>query len=121
MGYDDYLALRVIMIVKGYIKINYEAALMAQLLRICLQWRGHQTDPWSGTIPRAAEQLGLCTTTTKAMLSSTHAVGTVLRPARPEPGLSNQGRPGGETPPRRDAPAVRRRAASWRAAPSHHS
>lgn len=37
MGYEDDLALRIIMIVKGYIKINYGAALMAQWLRICLQ------------------------------------------------------------------------------------
>ena len=64
------------MIVKGYIKINYGAPLMAQWLRICLQRRGHQMNPWSGKIPHAAEQLGLCTTTSKAMLLSTHTANT---------------------------------------------
>lgn len=34
---------------------------MAQWLRICLQWRGHQTDPWSqGWSRSTAEQLEAC-------------------------------------------------------------
>ena len=32
------------------------------------KYRGHGFDPWSGKIPRAMEQLTLCTRTTKPML-----------------------------------------------------
>ena len=51
---------------------------MAQWLRICLQCRGRQTDPWSGRshVPRSSE--AWCTATTEAMLQSRHA-------ASPEP------------------------------------
>ena len=108
-------AARIIMIVKGYIKINYGAPLMAQWLWICLQRRGHQMNPWSGKIPHAAEHLGLCTTA-KAMLLSTHAANT-------EPACCNCWHLHAQSlgSVTREAPAVRSCAANWRAAPSQHS
>ena len=36
--------------------------------RSACQCRGHGFNPWSGKIPHAAEQLGLCATTTKPVL-----------------------------------------------------
>ena len=39
-----------------------ETPLVVQRLTVC-QCRGHESDPWSGKIPRVVEQLSLCTTT----------------------------------------------------------
>ena len=36
------------------------------------QYGGHGFDPWSGRIPRASEQLSLCTATTEPMRSQAH-------------------------------------------------
>ena len=52
------------------------ASLVAQWLRICLPMQGTRARHWSGKISHAAEQLGLCATTTE--------------PARLEPVLHNK-------------------------------
>ena len=52
------------------------------------QCRGHRFEPWSGKIPRAAEQLGRCTTTTE--------------PARLKPVLGNKRGRDSERPAQRD-------------------
>ena len=44
------------------------ASLVALWLRITCQCRGHGFDPCSGKIPRAAEQLSPCATTTEPAL-----------------------------------------------------
>ena len=44
------------------------ASMVVQSLRILLQCRGHRFKPWSGKLPRAAEQLGPCVTAVEPAL-----------------------------------------------------
>ena len=45
--------------------------------------RGHRFEPWSRKIPRAAEQLSLCTTTTKPALFSLSSLNQCCNRLRP--------------------------------------
>ena len=58
------------------------------------QFRGHGFEPWSGRIPHAAEQLGLCTTAAEPVLWSPRATAAEAR----APGAHA---PQQERPPRR--------------------
>ena len=68
------------------------------------QCRGHGFEPWSRKIPRAAEQLSPCTTTTEPELWSPRATTTEARVPRARA-------PQQEKPPQREARALQRRIA----------
>ena len=77
-------------------KKYYRASRVVQWLRSTCQCREHEFDPWSRKIPRAAEQLSLCATTTEA-----HTLEHVL---------------GIKDPPQWEASTPR-----WRVAPAHQN
>ena len=95
--------------------LNTGSSLVAQWLRICLTMQGHGFEPWSGKIPRAAEQLSLCTTTTEPALEHVSHnywahMPQLLKPACLEPMLCD------EKPLQREAHALQ-----WRVAPAHRN
>ena len=77
---------------------------MVQWLRIRLPMQGHRFEPWSRKIPHAAEQLGLCATTTEPVLYSPCATTTevcvpqLLKPTHLEPMPCNKRRHHNEKP-----------------------